>query len=145
MEKNILLLIKDSSFYAILQCGMRMKIKINKEKCSGCHLCEMVCSLFHLGIINIGRSAIRIQKDDLDTSLNTPLLCRQCKEMKCLDGEEGVHAQERKKFVWSNQRAERCPFDALTIFGEKAYHCDLCLGNPQCIRVCTSEALTRSK
>jgi ferredoxin len=34
---------------------------------------------------------------------------------------------------------------ALTILGENAYHCDLCLGNPQCIRVCTPGALTLSK
>ncbi len=122
-----------------------MKIKIDPKKCSGCHLCEMVCSLFHSGAIHIGKSAIRIQKDDLDTSLNTPLLCRQCKEMKCLDGEEGVSTQERKKFIWSHNRAERCPFDALTILGENAYHCDLCLGNPQCIKVCTPGALTLSK
>jgi Fe-S-cluster-containing hydrogenase component 2 len=122
-----------------------MKIKVDPPKCSGCHLCEMVCSLFHSGIINIGKSAIRIQKDDLDTSLNTPLLCRQCKKMKCLDGEEGVNTQERKKFIWSHNRAERCPFDALTILGENAYHCDLCLGNPQCIKVCTTGALTLSK
>ena len=122
-----------------------MKINIDPKKCSGCHLCEMVCSLFHWGIIHIGKSAIRIQKDDLDTSLNTPLLCRQCKEMKCLDGEEGVSTQERKKFIWSHKRAKRCPFDALTILGENAYHCDLCLGNPQCIKVCTTGALTLSK
>ena len=122
-----------------------MRIKVNKEKCSGCHLCAMVCSLFHSGIIHIEKSAIRIQKDDLDTSLNTPLLCRQCKEMKCLDGEEGGKPQERKKFIWSHNRAKRCPFDALTILGENAYHCDLCLGNPQCIKVCTTGALTLSK
>jgi Fe-S-cluster-containing hydrogenase component 2 len=65
--------------------------------------------------------------------------------MKCLDGEEGVKPQERKKFIWSHHRAERCPFDALTILGENAYHCDLCLGNPQCIKVCTTGALTLPK
>jgi Fe-S-cluster-containing hydrogenase component 2 len=122
-----------------------MKIKIDPKKCSGCHICEMVCSLFHLGIIHPGKSAIRIQKDDLDTSLNTPLLCRQCRGMKCLDGEEKPHLQERKKFIWSNGRSEKCPFDALTTLGENAYHCNLCLGNPQCIKVCTPGALTLSK
>jgi len=59
-----------------------MRIKVDEERCSGCHLCEMVCSLFHLGMMNTERSAIRIQKDDLDTSLNLPILCHQCKEMK---------------------------------------------------------------
>lgn len=122
-----------------------MRIKVDSPKCSGCHLCEMVCSLFHLGIIHTERSAIRIQKDDLDTSLNSPSLCRQCKRMKCLDGEEEASAQERRKFIWDAERARRCPFNALTVFNGHAYHCDLCLGNPQCIKVCTPGALTLSK
>lgn len=121
-----------------------MKIKVDAKKCSGCHLCEMVCSLSHLGIIHPEKSAIRVQKDDLQTSFNTPWLCKQCKTMKCLNGEKDVPAQERKKFVWGNQRAERCPFNGLNVFGDQAYHCDLCLGNPQCVKVCTTGALTLS-
>ena len=118
-----------------------MKIKIDKKKCSGCHICEMVCSLGHLGAINTEKSAIRIRKDDLDTSMNTPILCRQCKKMKCIKGEEVVEGTENKKFIWDSKRAERCPFNALTVFGENAYHCDLCSGNPQCIKVCTPKAI----
>ena len=97
-----------------------MKIRVENEKCSGCHLCEMVCSLFHLGAINMEKAAIRIDKDDLDSSLNSPILCRQCKEMKCLGGERADEALEKKKFTWGTVRAKQCPFHALPIFGEKA-------------------------
>ena len=119
-----------------------MRIKVDKKKCSGCHLCEMVCSLCHLGAINAEKSAIRIQKDDLDTSVNRPIVCRQCKEMTCLDGENVAEGKEKKRFIWNKSRAESCPFNALTVFGEKAYHCDLCGGKPQCIKVCTPGALS---
>ncbi len=122
-----------------------MRIKVDKKKCSGCHLCEMVCSLFHLGVINTEKSAIRIRKDDLDSSQNIPILCNQCKEMKCLNGEEAREGLEKKRFIWAIKRAERCPFDALTVFGENAYHCDLCGGTPQCVKVCTPKALRISK
>jgi Fe-S-cluster-containing hydrogenase component 2 len=118
-----------------------MRIKVDKEKCSGCHLCEMVCSLFHTGVINTERSAIRIQKDDLNTSLNRPIVCRQCKEMKCLDGENVKERLERSTFLWEKDRAKRCPFQALTVFGDHAYHCDLCGGRPQCVKVCTPKAI----
>ena len=118
-----------------------MKIKVTKNKCSGCHLCEMVCSLFHLRIINTEKSAIHIHKDDLGTSLNTPFLCRQCKEMKCLDGEKVTEVQERRKFIWNKTRAESCPFNALPVLGEEAFHCNLCSGNPQCVKVCTPGAI----
>ncbi len=71
-----------------------MKIKVNSKKCTGCHLCELVCSLFHLGLMNTEKSAIRILKDDLDTSMNQPRICLQCKEMKCLEGEDVVEELE---------------------------------------------------
>ena len=121
-----------------------MRIKIEREKCSGCHLCEMVCSLHHLGVINVERSAIRIHKRDLEDSLHTPVLCRQCKEMKCLNGEEGSEQLARKGFLWDRARAERCPFNALSVMGNEAYHCDVCGGDPQCVKVCTPGAIRRT-
>ena len=118
-----------------------MKIEVEKERCTGCHLCEMVCSLFHLEVINPSKSAIRILKDDLQTSLHTPQVCRQCKKMKCLEKEGCDETPEKTKFIWPKQRAEACPFDGLTTFEASAFHCDLCGGDPQCVSVCTSGAI----
>ncbi len=53
--------------------------------------------------------------------------------------------QERRKLIWDRIRAERCPFNALTVFSENAYHCDLCGENPQCIKVCTPKAISIQK
>jgi carbon-monoxide dehydrogenase iron sulfur subunit len=119
-----------------------MRIKIEKGKCSGCHLCEMVCSLFHLETLNIEKSAIRIERDDLSSSLNAPVVCRQCKKMKCLSREEVDETTERKIFLWNESRVKACPFKALSVFEGTAYHCDLCGGDPQCTKVCTPGAIT---
>ena len=81
-----------------------MRIKVNKEKCSGCHLCETMCSLFHLGVVNAEKSAVRIEKDDLDTSLNSPVVCRQCKKMKCLEGEEVSPEVEKERSSSGRER-----------------------------------------
>ena len=118
-----------------------MKIKVTNKKCSGCHLCELVCSLFHLGVMNTEKSAIRIHKDDLDSSMNRPVVCRQCEEMKCLGGEGVADTVEKKTFIWNRERAKRCPFNALTVFAGIAYHCDLCGGRPQCVKVCIPKAI----
>lgn len=118
-----------------------MKMKVQREKCTGCHLCEMVCSLFHLQVINPSKSAIRILKDDLGTSLHRPLVCRQCKKMKCLEHEDADERAEISRFVWSRERAAACPFDGLNVFEEAAYHCNLCKGDPQCVSVCTTGAI----
>lgn len=122
-----------------------MRISVNHEQCTGCHLCELVCSLFHLGIINPEKSAIRIHKDDLDTSINTPVVCRQCQDMRCLNAESVNGAAARQQFLWAMERAERCPFDSLNVLAQAAYHCDLCAGHPQCVRVCTSKAIRVKK
>jgi len=119
-----------------------MRVEVQEEKCTGCHLCEMVCSLFHLRVINPSKSAIRILKDDLGTNLHHPMVCRQCKKMKCLENEGADETFETAKFIWNKERAETCPFDGLTVFEETAYHCDLCHGEPQCVSVCTNGAIT---
>ena len=118
---------------------------MNKKKCSGCRLCETLCSLFHGGAVNAEKSAIRIEKDDLDTSMNSPFVCRQCKTMACLEGEKVTPETERKKFIWAAQRSGKCPFHALNLFKGKSYHCDLCGGNPQCVKVCTTGALVMGR
>ena len=118
-----------------------MKIKVDKKKCSGCRLCEMVCSLVHGGAVNTAKSAIRISKDDLCTSMNRPVVCRQCKEMVCLKDEQVCESEEKGKFVWDRSRAEGCPFGSIFVFEGRGYHCDLCSGSPQCVTVCTTGAI----
>jgi hypothetical protein len=97
--------------------------------------------LGNLDLENIILATELCNRYGLDTSMNLPILCNQCKGMKCLDGEDVMERTEKKKFVWDKKRAERCPFDALTVFGENAYHCDLCTGSPQCVKVCTPKAI----
>ena len=122
-----------------------MKIRVHKTKCTGCHLCEVVCSLFHSGKINTEKSAIQIVKDDLQTSTNVPLLCRQCERMVCLSDENVDEREERGKFIWNPGRVARCPFHALRTSEGQAFHCDLCGGTPQCVKVCTVKAITVSR
>ncbi len=119
-----------------------MRIKVEKEKCSGCHLCEMVCSLFHSGVLNVEKAAIRVEKDDLNTSINTPVVCRQCRKMKCIAQEGADEAAEKNRFVWDESRVKACPFKSLPVLKGTAYHCDLCGGDPQCTKVCTPGAIT---
>jgi len=118
-----------------------MRIRINQKVCSGCHICELVCSLSHLGVMNPAKSAVRIQKDDLRAGFYTPVLCLQCKKMKCVEGQDAMEADERKKFLWPAERESLCPFDALQVTEGSAYHCDLCGGTPECARFCTTGAL----
>jgi hypothetical protein len=97
--------------------------------------------LVHLGVINTEKSAIRVQKDDLNSSLQEPIVCRQCEKMICPTDENVEAACERKVYLSSISRAERCPLRAFNVFADIAYHCDLCGEKPQCVRVSTPKAI----
>lgn len=124
-----------------------MKIKVFPEKCTGCGLCENICSLCHCGEVDRNRSAVRIRMDDLGESVHQPLLCKQCKIMKCLDVDREKNPQldieeERKKFIWENSsRVDNCPFEGCFEYNGVIYHCNLCGGDPQCVKVCSNGAL----
>jgi aldehyde:ferredoxin oxidoreductase len=119
----------------------RMKIRVNSKKCSGCHLCEMACSIYHLGLVNINRSAIHIRKDDLETGACQAIVCRQCEKMPCIGENDQNRAEYRARFIWERALSDACPFMALFHWRDEVYHCDLCGGEPRCVMLCSTGAL----
>lgn len=109
--------------------------------CSGCHLCEMVCSIHHLGVVNTNRSVIHIQKDDLETGACQPIVCRQCEKMPCIAKDNQNSAEYRARFIWEQALSDACPFKALFHWNDEVYHCDLCGGEPRCVSVCSTGAI----
>jgi Fe-S-cluster-containing hydrogenase component 2 len=120
---------------------MKIRLKINPEKCSGCHLCEMACSIYHLGVVNTDRSAIRVLKDDLETGECKPVVCIQCKKMLCMDREQPDPEAYHSRFIWEKSLSKSCPFDALVQWKDEVYHCNLCGGSPQCVKLCSTGAI----
>ena len=120
-----------------------MKITIDKDRCTGCLLCEVTCSLINTGSVQRQASAIQVVLRDLSSSIHEPVVCRQCKKMKCLRPEErDFDEQERKKFIWNDlERVENCPFNAIFVFNNTIYHCNLCGGYPECEKSCPTKAI----
>jgi len=57
--------------------------------------------------------------------------------MKCLNGEKMSEPHEGKKFIWNKTRAEHCLLNALSILDGEVFHYIFCVGNTQCVKVCT--------
>ena len=121
--------------------------RANKQReCSVCRICWLFCSVDHFGVASPEKAAIRINKDDLNTSINTPKVCLQCvdRKMKCLRGfpEPTDPATARESFLWDRACLEFCPYDAIFRYEDSALHCNLCDGHPLCGELCTPGAIT---
>ena len=61
---------------------MEKVLTVDYQKCTGCRLCELVCSVTHDGISNPARSRIKIVKWE-DEGLYVPMICQQCEDAPC--------------------------------------------------------------
>ena len=122
--------------------------KINARECVGCRICELVCSLGHYDLINPQRARIRVwrleDKDRIET-------CRFCDDPKCVEAcptgamhlEDGRAVHDPDKCVACGACVEACPIPgAIRIFEGELLKCDLCGGDPQCVKYCPTDALT---
>jgi len=131
------------------------RILVDKEKCSGCKICESVCSFQKLGDrFNRRKAAIRIVIDGELGEKIKPVVCRQCKRAKCAevcpenafysDIETGILTIDENKCIGCGLCAEECPFGAIYLHSDFniPLKCDLCGGDPQCVKYCVPQAIT---
>jgi len=134
---------------------MRYVIEIDAAKCTGCRICEMVCSLSHTGLCWPERANVRVVREEADGRIdNTPSLCMQCEvpacRLACPTGAtyEGGPANARlvaaEKCIGCSACVWACPFgaSALDPVTRTAHRCDLCEGDPRCVQHCPTGALT---
>ena len=125
---------------------------INHEKCTGCRLCELVCSVSHDGISNPTRSRIRVMKWEQE-GLYIPMSCQQCQDAPCMnvcpvkaisrDEDLARVMVDYDKCIGCRSCVAVCPFGAMSFnhIDRKVIKCDLCDGDPQCVRFCDMKAV----
>jgi carbon-monoxide dehydrogenase iron sulfur subunit len=127
-------------------------LKISHEKCTGCRLCELVCAVKHHHVSNPSRSRIRVIKWEADGTY-VPMACQQCEDAPCVaacppkalsrSAERGRVELDYDACIGCRTCVSVCPFGAMHFVPaeRKVIKCDLCDGDPQCVRFCDVKAL----
>jgi len=131
---------------------MAKTLYIDYQKCTGCRLCELVCAVFHDGISNPARSRIKVMKWEAE-GLYIPMTCQQCQDAPCMnvcpvkaisrDEELGRVFVDYDVCIGCRSCVAVCPFGAMNfnIRDKQVFKCDLCDGEPQCVRFCEEKAI----
>ena len=58
---------------------MSKKLTVIPEQCSGCKICELVCSIKHFGVNNPKKAAIRVMVTYPHPVMRMPIVCGSAK------------------------------------------------------------------
>lgn len=134
---------------------MGFVITVEPEKCTGCRMCEVGCSLRNMGECNPERSRIRVIREQTDGQLEfVPSTCMQCETAMCelvcpnkaisRDDRTGARLVDTEKCIGCSSCAYACPFGACFVDRKLGHSvvCSQCEGDPTCAKICPSGALT---
>ncbi len=125
---------------------------IHPQMCNGCGLCEIACSLYHLGDIDTSRSRIRVI-EWRPGAIFLPNCCQQCADAPCMavcpkdamvwNDDWGRVVVDYDRCVSCRTCMAACPYGAIGFdeIRQVIFKCDLCNGNPQCVHFCEPGAL----
>ena len=125
-------------------------LTLDPKKCVACKTCELTCSLVKTGKCNPSESRIDVITFD-EEGFYSPTACFQCKEAWCVkacpasaihkDEVTGARVVDESKCVGCRMCTLACPFGQIHVSEGKAKKCDLCGGDPNCVKFCPTKAI----
>jgi Fe-S-cluster-containing hydrogenase component 2 len=129
-------------------------IFLDPSKCNGCGDCETACSVKRTGLDNPSLSCIRVIQNENIREFYLPILCMQCTHPPCMEAcprdalyrdmtSNGIMI-DYNRCVGCRMCYAACPFGAMGFddLRGRAFKCDFCDGNPECVHACKTDALT---
>jgi Fe-S-cluster-containing hydrogenase component 2 len=106
------------------------------------------CSFFHSGKIGRGGARIKVVKME-EIGVDYPVVCQQCTERYCTRcPEKAIQINALGQIIVSPTLCTACgtceimcPIGAIELYEEIPHVCDLCGGDPRCVKACTLDAI----
>ena len=130
-----------------------MKIlAVDYTRCTGCRLCEIACSLHQDGVTNPAAARLAIVRWD-EEAIHVPTVCQQCDVAMCEQVcQPGAITRNRATSallvnydlcIGCRMCVIGCPYGAMSVQpgSRRVIKCDLCGGDPRCVRFCETGAL----
>ncbi|MBW1962891.1 MAG: 4Fe-4S dicluster domain-containing protein [Deltaproteobacteria bacterium] len=126
---------------------MSAQLLVQPKNCTGCKSCMLICSFYHTDAFSYEDARLWIEKNE-SRGISTPVVCRNCDDAPCIEacpveaiGRKPPHGWTIIDETLCNGCGECvvvCPYEAVQMHPERdvAVKCDLCDGDPQCVRVC---------
>lgn len=117
-------------------------------KCTGCRMCELVCSFNKEKVFNPAKARLRVDRIE-PPALDVVTACRQCAKPTCAEvcpvkvitrNERGVTTVNEEKCIGCGLCVENCPFGAININPDNnvPMFCDQC---GECVKYCPVKTL----
>jgi len=133
---------------------MERVLVIDPKKCTGCRICEAMCSLHHEQECHPEKSRVRIiTLEEEGTLIDIPINCMQCEDAPCQaicptdaiydSPATGAKLTNPDKCIGCSACVYACPFGATYVDRSKgiSFRCDLCDGDPLCAKFCPTGCL----
>lgn len=129
----------------------RTYLMVDQKKCTGCRVCELICSVTHEQEFRPSVSRIRVHS--IYPIGEFPIVCRQCSEPSCVEAcptnalrkneVNGSIIVDEELCIKCRACLEACPFKCITIHPttDIPIVCDLCGGKPVCVKFCPTGTL----
>jgi len=131
----------------------RKMLIVDYEKCVGCGFCEMACAIQQGKTVSSTKSMIGLVRFR-DVGIIFPMVCQQCLKPLCADScptgalsrneETGAMVVDPDLCIACKMCTVACPLAGIFVDFEvgHAVKCNLCNGDPLCVKVCGYGALT---